>query len=549
MYSHSLLLVLLMFALLGIVRPAGAEVRVWHPHMEVDALPSLLQHPHQPYINWNPGPAYDDSVRMFQGIPSIAVAPGGKRLWATWYGGGTGEGPHNYILLATSGDGGATWSKVLATIDPPCRASEPAVWVDPDGVLWWMWNQYPHGLTSPGSQLWVMTTRNPDDETPTWDSPRLIATEMNNFNKPTVLRDGTWLWPTGSWQWRTERWEGAQRALGHLSRPMFSRDGGQTFYYGGEIPTPIELNAFDEYQVVEREDGVLWLMNRMRQYGIGQSFSHDGGQTWSEFESSGIEHTTSRFFFGRLQSGNLLLVKNGPLDENVGRSQMMAFLSQDDGATWTGGLMLDERDRVSYPDADQAPDGTIHVIYDRARHHDKEILLATFTEADVLAGEPVSDQARFKVIINKATGINPRERAETISEVPLIRGAAPDLDTGAHTVLMVEPGAKLFTDRTHSWNEIPSALEGRRFVQMSIDGGSVTVESPGVLYVATPTPARNRDSVQAQLARQGFSMVSDIPEFSLFQHAQHDATLCRLFQKEVAAGDRIQIGKWGVIIF
>jgi hypothetical protein len=102
-----------------------------HQHMLVDKLPGMLDHPHQPYLNWGPGSEYSDSERMWQGIPSVAVAPGGKRLWATWYGGGEGEGPHNYILLATSGDGGETWSEVLATIDPPFRASEPAVWVDP----------------------------------------------------------------------------------------------------------------------------------------------------------------------------------------------------------------------------------------------------------------------------------------------------------------------------------------------------------------------------------------------------------------------------------
>lgn len=30
--------------------------------------------------------------------------------------------------------------------------------------------------------------------------------------------------------------------------------------------------------------------------------------------------------------------------------------------------------------------------------------MATFTEADVLAGKPVSDQARLKGLINKAVG-------------------------------------------------------------------------------------------------------------------------------------------------
>ena len=39
-------------------------------------------------------PHYADDQRQFQGIPSIAMTPGG-RLWATWYSGGAGEGPDN----------------------------------------------------------------------------------------------------------------------------------------------------------------------------------------------------------------------------------------------------------------------------------------------------------------------------------------------------------------------------------------------------------------------------------------------------------------------
>lgn len=48
--------------------------------MAVDFPPPLdFSHPQMPYLNWNPGPEYDDSVRMFQGIPSIAGARVGLR--------------------------------------------------------------------------------------------------------------------------------------------------------------------------------------------------------------------------------------------------------------------------------------------------------------------------------------------------------------------------------------------------------------------------------------------------------------------------------------
>lgn len=43
------------------------------------------------------------------------------------------------------------------------------------------------------------------------------------------------------------------------------------------------------------------------------------------------------------RSGNLLLVTHGPLDQRTGREKLRAFVSDDDGKTWQGGLILDER--------------------------------------------------------------------------------------------------------------------------------------------------------------------------------------------------------------
>ena len=65
------------------------------------------------------------------------------------------------------------------------------------------------------------------------------------------------------------------------------------------------------------------------------------------------------------------------------RSHLTAFVSKDDGATWEGGLILDERSGVSYPEIAVGSDGTIYVQYDRGRASVAEILFARFTESDV----------------------------------------------------------------------------------------------------------------------------------------------------------------------
>jgi hypothetical protein len=124
-----------------------------------------------------------------------------------------------------------------------------------------------------------------------------------------------------------------------------------------------------------------------------------------------VKNVNARFFLRRLASGRILLVKNGPPTERLaGRSHMSAYLSEDEGKTWKGGLLLDERSSVSYPDGFQAPDGLIHILYDWNRHTDAEILLAKFREEDILAGKLVSQDARLRMLANKATGPKPAPR-------------------------------------------------------------------------------------------------------------------------------------------
>ena len=72
--------------------------------------------------------------------------------------------------------------------------------------------------------------------------------------------------------------------------------------------------------------------------------------------------------------------------------------------TWTGGLLLDERSGVSYPDGQQTDDGLIRVIYDFSRTGSRHILMATFREEDVAAGKPVSDAVRLRQLVSEASG-------------------------------------------------------------------------------------------------------------------------------------------------
>ena len=100
------------------------------------------------------------------------------------------------------------------------------------------------------------------------------------------------------------------------------------------------------------------------------------------------------------------MVKNGPLDADVGRKRMTYFLSDDDGLTWREKGVLREGEPCAYPDCDQAPDGTVYVVFDGDRFAKKEIHFRKFgVGAPALSGgagaQPESQEepsARFGVL-------------------------------------------------------------------------------------------------------------------------------------------------------
>jgi formylglycine-generating enzyme required for sulfatase activity len=341
--------------------------------------------------------------RAFTGIPSIAVAPRG-RIWAVWYAGVTpSEDANNYVVLATSGDNGTTWSEVL-TVDPdgsgPVRSFDPELWVSPDGRLFLFWAQRRNAVKP---EVWCVETTQPDVGQPAWSRPRRIS-EGVMMCKPVVLSSGEWGLPIS--QWGSNGWSVGDNS----AQLVVSSDAGKTWSLRGSCNVPEDAREADEHMVVERTDRSLWMLVRTR-YGIGESVSTDRGKTWPELKPSAIQHPTSRFFLRRLFSGNLLLVKHGPIDTRTGRSHLTAYLSKDDGKNWSGGLMLDERNGVSYPDGDQSPDGLISIIYDYNRTTDRNILMASFREEDVVAGRDASGMVRLRQLVSHGTGGQQKPRA------------------------------------------------------------------------------------------------------------------------------------------
>lgn len=331
-------------------------------------------------------------TRLHVGIPSVCVSPRTGRLWATWYAGPSkGEDLNNYCVLATSADRGRSWREVLVA-DPdgagPVRAFDPNVWISPSGKLCWTWSER---ICPPCKSGDMYTGTNADPK-----NDRLLLAELDAeaepsapypearrigrgvmMNKP-IFPDGgkLWLLPVAHW------YEAPSACF------LASEDGGVTFVERGSgITLPKKHRQFDEHQAVELGDGRL--MCYLRGTGgltLSKSYSSNRGESWSDPEDAKLGHPSTRFSLTRLKSGRLLLIKHGKIGETTRkRSHLRAFVSRNDGKIWEGGLLLDEREGVSYPDACQLADGTIAVVYDYNRVSDRQIQLVLFSERDVLA--------------------------------------------------------------------------------------------------------------------------------------------------------------------
>lgn len=365
----------------------------------------------------NPGPEHRPEVGDFTMSMGIERTPQG-RLWISWFGGG--DSRDAYVLLAKSDDDGRTWSDPLFIVDPPPspsgvrqRALVGNLWTDPAGRLWLFFDKALRFFDGRAG-VWACHCDNPDADRPAWSAPVRIW-HGSALNKPTVLANGEWLLSISLWQREYMRSDfSAGPSLFseldpfRMANIFVSKDMGMSWERRGGVHAP--FRQFDEQMIVERRDGSL-LMFLRTDYGIAETESFDRGRSWTAPEKSALEHVSARIFVRRLASGRVLLVKHGELHvKPAKRSHLTAYLSGDDGKTWQGGLLLDEREDVSYPDGFQAPDGTVYIAYDRKRVNG-EILMATFTEDDILAGKAVSGKVRLKVPVKQTEAALRESRA------------------------------------------------------------------------------------------------------------------------------------------
>lgn len=290
-------------------------------------------------------------------IPAIETAPDGSLLaFAEGNVHGVGEcgddGADIDLVARRSTDNGQTWSELRVIDDPGVfwSAGNPATVVDHQTGRVWVF----YLLCKPGANTFTarprtddaqLLARTSDDNGVTW-SERIDLTRVSrDFN------DRRWgisvPGPGGAIQLRTGRlvvpvWKNAP----FKNFVIYSDDHGTSWHRSQEVPGEEQGN---ENHLVELVDGRVRMDIRQDDFAPTipvsrrRSFSSDGGQTWSPYESSdiainpvscGMERFTSI-----LDGDNVnRILWTGP--RGPGRRDMVIRVSYDEGQTFTNEHLL-----------------------------------------------------------------------------------------------------------------------------------------------------------------------------------------------------------------
>lgn len=296
-------------------------------------------------------------------------------LLAAWFA-GTHE-KHRDVGIWTSSNTDGTWSVPVEVADGvqndtlryPCW--NPVLFQPQGGHLMLFYKVGP----SP-SEWWGMVKTSADHGHSWSDAQKLGHSQHGDLlgpikNQPLQLSDGTIISPT-SMEFETLENEDYWRVYFEISR-----DNGRTWRATDFINDGVEFDAIQPSILIHPE-GMLQILCRTRQGVISQSWSGDGGVTWSKMTVTGLPNPNAGTDALTLKDGRHLLVYNHTTsggDFPRGRNMLNLAIS-DDGLEWKPALTLEKQEgEYSYPTVIQDSQGLIHITYTYRRQSVKHAVV------------------------------------------------------------------------------------------------------------------------------------------------------------------------------
>jgi predicted neuraminidase len=305
----------------------------------------------------------------FPSCHASTICEGSAGLVAAWFGGTRERAPDVGIWVARRVDG--KWSAPV----------EVANGVQPDGPRLPCWNpvlfQPKDGpmllfyKVGPAPSSWWGLLRTSTDGGKTWSEPRRLPAGFLGpiKNKPVALPDGSILCPTStegasvqpSWRIHFERTPDLGRTWTKSAPPVSGANGDKP------------INAIQP-SILFHPGGRLEAIGRTKEGRLFETWSPDGGRTWSPLALTQLPNPNSGTDAVTLADGGHLLVYNHNA-EPKGRTPLNVAVSTD-GKTWRAALILEhEPGEYSYPTVIQTPDGLVHVTYTWKRQRIKHVVI------------------------------------------------------------------------------------------------------------------------------------------------------------------------------
>jgi len=296
----------------------------------------------------------------FPGCHASTITETADGLIAAWFG-GTEERAPDVCIYASSNING-TWNKPVMVADGiqdgkryPCW--NPVLFTKDNGeiVLYYK--------VGPDPQSWWGLYKTSKDNGKTWSEATKIPDNLLGpiKNKPIRLANGKILYPT-SFETPKE-WN------------IYLETSDQNLKDWRKIA--IDNNQLNSIQptILTYKNGTLQLLCRSKNKNINESWSKDGGQTWSVLTPTQLPNNNSGIDAVTLADGRQILIFN-PIVK--GRNELAVAVS-DDGIKWNAIALLENdpnsNAEFSYPAVIQSKDGLIHFTYTWNRKLIKHVVI------------------------------------------------------------------------------------------------------------------------------------------------------------------------------
>lgn len=305
-----------------------------------------------------------------------------KGLVAAWFG-GTNEGnPDVCIYVSRKDNGQPVWTApvnaangiVNDTLRYPCY--NPVLYQIPGGDLLLF---YKIGASVAKWKGWIVRST---DGGVSWGKPQALPEGILGpiKNKPVLMDDGTLISPSSAegpgWKVHFE----LTRDWGKhwmVTAPPVTVGTEQADVTGDGLQTTFQAI---QPSILFHKDGSLQALCRSQNRAILETWSKDGGRTWSSPAATSLPNNNSGLDAVTLKDGRQLLVYNHvlpPPGKSKGVRSPLNVAVSPDGKNWYAAVVLenDTLGEYSYPSVIQSSDGMVHIVYTWRRRRIKYVSL------------------------------------------------------------------------------------------------------------------------------------------------------------------------------